>query len=313
MQIACLPYASTSATLRRVLSGTSSLDAVVLPAAARHDGGEWVTATLGQLRRELFLEPELQVLAAVEPTALDRVTLAVAEMLCEARSEHTTIARVRAVAKPESLVEWLAAGEELRHARTGAELDESSLLESAHVELGAAPVVEACEAGASVVLAELAAPGTLALAAAYDTLTVGAHDWNLLATASALAWLAEQPGEAAPLWMVTDGSRAHLEGLPTLTAAALEARFAELGGEQQVLRTPDVEVDLSQAVIVAEGNGHFRLRGAMGSPPAARSAVELYFRSDQSDRLEAWPTSVAKTLVDWDATVRPAGDWRRSE
>lgn len=311
MQIACLPYASSDAALRRVLSGTAHVDAVVLPAAAPHDGGKWLQTALRQLRRELFLEPELQVLASVEPLVLDDVTRDVAEMLCEARCEHVAIAKVKAVADTEALVEWLATGEELRHAGSGIELDDDVILHSASIELGAAPVVEACESGSSVVLAGTVAPGTLALAAAYSGLMLGAQDWDRLATASAVARLVEQPGEAAPLWMTTDNGAACIEGLPTLSTASLEARLAELGGDDRVLRTPDVVAKLAGARVTQLDTQQFGLEGIEGQPPVGRSATVVYHWGEDQPTLQTWPTTVASTLVDWDSTVRTAGDWLR--
>lgn len=298
--------------LRRVLAGVPDAGVLVLPASPAHrDGGQWLLAMMKEIRRELFLQPELQVIASVDPAAVDRVTLDLSRALCESHSDATSIARVHTVASSTIIVEWLAAGETLEHRATGAELDEDAVLETAYIELGAAPVVEATESSASMVVSSQLSPGSLALAAVYELLSLDTQDWDGLATAVTLARLVEQPRGAAPLWLeVDDVGHLELVALPTVEIEHLQQLLDE---EREALATgganADVTVDLSDARWRTVSLGHFALVGVKGSPPSGRYAAELVYSLGDTDEQRLWPTSIAKTLVDWDASVRLARDW----
>ncbi|MCO6043851.1 DUF1446 domain-containing protein [Aeoliella sp. ICT_H6.2] len=312
MHLACLPHGSSSQTLRRVLAGVPDAGVLVLPASPAHrDGGQWLLEMMKEIRRELFLQPELQVLASVDPAAVERVTLELARALCESHCDATSVARVRSVANSTTIVEWLAAGETLADRTTGEELNDDAVLQAAYVELGAAPVVEASESSASIVVSAQLSPGSLVLAAAYEGLPLDAHDWDGLATAVTLGRMIEQPRHAAPLWLeVDDGGHAMLVALPTLAPEALD-KLLEL--ERNDLATgaanADVIVDLSNACWQSLELGHFELVGVKGSPPSGRYATELVYSLGDDEHQHLWPTSVAKTLVDWDSSVHPASGW----
>lgn len=312
MHLACLPHGSSGQTLRRVLAGVPNAGVLVLPASPAHrDGGQWLLGMMKAVRRELFLQPELQVLASVDPTAVEHVTLELARSLCESHSEATAIGRVHSVTNSTTIVEWLAAGETLQHQATGVELDEDATLHTAHVELGAAPVVEASESSASIVVASQLSPGSLALAAVYPQLSLDAHDWDLLATVVTLARIVEQPRHAAPLWLeVDEAGKALLVALPTLPPGALDELLQH---EQRELAAgsvnADVAVELTAARWEAVSATHFALVGVKGTPPSGRYTAELFYSLDDSPEQRLWSTTVSKTLVDWDASVRTAQRW----
>jgi hypothetical protein len=312
MHIACLPHGSPSSSLRQVLAGASDTRAIVLPSSPRHrDGGEWLLDAMRELRRELFLEPELQVFASVDPAAVRKVTREVARLLAESRLDEVTIGRVQSSATATTIVEWLAGGETFAHAETGDELDDDVLLETAYIELGAAPLVDASESSARIVISTEMAPGSLALAAAYERLELDAHDWNRLATLVTLARVVEEPRKAAPLWMeVSDGGEVVVATLPTIGIDTLDEALDYQRRELSSGRVnPDVGVELDGAGWEMIAANKYTLGGALGHPPTGRYAVELRYRETDSDTLHDWPTTISKTLVDWDASVRPARRW----
>ena len=308
MLVACLPHGSDESQLRRVLSGVPSVEVLVLPDA----GGGWASEMLSALRRELFLQPELQVLLAVEQEALDRTVAAAAEVLCQANSGGMAIARTGTRGGVGQLVEWLAAGETLAHAATGQALTEEAMLHSVSIRFGAAPIVEACEIGASLVIAESPAPGALTLGAIYALLGIESNDWTRLATAEALARLVESPREARPLWLeVGDAGHLELMGLPTLTQEVLQAPFIAMQADLADRPSPDVAIDMAQAEIVPSGPGRFSLKGIVGSPPEARLAAEIEYYVEPDTPHERWPIRVSRRLAEWDVQVRPATEWSR--
>lgn len=312
MHIACLPHGSPRSMLRQVLSRMSDTRAIVLPSSPRQrDVGQWLLETMHELRRELFLEPELQVIASVDPAAVRKVTREVARMLAESRLDDVTIGRVQSTATATTIVEWLAGGETLAHAGTGEELNEDALLESAYIELGAAPLVDASESSARIIITTEMAPGSLALAAAYEQLELDAHDWNRLATLVTLARIVEEPRHAAPLWMeVGDAGEVTIALLPTCDIDQLdEALDHQRHALAQGNVNPDVGVELDDASWTMAAANKYTLVGVIGHPPTGRYAVELRYRETDSDTLHDWPTTISKTLVDWDASVRPARRW----
>lgn len=308
MQVACLPYGCDAAHLRRVLASLPNLSVLCLPATV---GDQWLLATLKLLGRELFLKPELQVVAAVETHAVDNVLSVTAQQLCDSRLDTLPMARVSATAQPTAIVEWLAAGETLQHTRTGAELDEDALLVAAHVQLGAAPLVEANDSGARVIVASGAAPGVLTLSATYASLDLDAHDWDRLASLQTMARLAEQVPAETPLGIdVQAGAAAYLASDPSLQPADIDSWLQSLRqNNSHGASSADVSVDLSNASIESVTPGRFILNGIVGKPPSGRCEVSIAYRHGDRDAIRYWPTTVAKALVDWDVKVRAANRW----
>ncbi|QDU58010.1 hypothetical protein [Aeoliella mucimassa] len=310
MLVACLPYGSDDSQLRRVLAGMPAVDAVVLPAAGVDEGAVWLEQLLPALRREIFLQPELQILVSVDREGLESTLRTAAEMLCQANSEETSLARTGTRGEVGQVVEWLAAGESLAHSRTGASLSDEAILDTASIRFGAAPIVEVCEIGASLVISESPAPGSLILGAIYQSLGIAGNDWHRLATAETLARLVESPHEARPLWLeVTDDGQLELVGLPTLTVEMLEASLETLREEVARDPSPAVTIGLDQTTIEQIAPGRFSLHPITVQPAAGRYAVEITYRESAEAPPQKWPTSISRLQAEWEAQVWTAKEW----
>lgn len=313
MYVACLPHGCDPAAIRRVLAGAPAVDALVLPAGDERDDGKWLIATLSTLRRELFLQPELQVLASVDRAALATVVAEVARMLIEIRSGETLLTRVDGHIDSSSVGGMAAGGEAFLHRSTGSPLPSDAVVESAEVALGAAPFVETSALAAKLVVATPAVRGSLALAATCESLDLQPRDWDLLATVALAARLVEHPSGLGPLWLeVSQGQPPLLIGTSSMTATALRSRIDE---EQAALAddsaSPDVGIQFGNVDVVEQSPGRFWLAGVVGTPPPRACPLELCYRQAGSQQRHVWPTTISKYDVDWDIVVRSAQEWHR--
>lgn len=310
MQVVCLPYGCDAAHQQRMLASAPNLTAICLPAGAQAHQ-QWLLNSLKRLNRDLFLKPELQVLMAIAPQTMNEFVTEVVRQLCDAHLDTLPIACTSATATPEAIVEWLARGETLRHAQRATDLDDDALLVAAYARLGAAPLVEANESSARLILTSHATPGALVMAAIYPALQIEARDWNHLAQLQLLAQVAEQADAARPVWIdIGPDGDAYLRSPPQTSADPLSDLLQVVSGAlADADSSVDVRIDARRARFEPVAAGQFRLTGVKGEPPAGRLPVQVAYRPRQDEPICLWPTSVARKLVDWDAEVRPAADW----
>jgi hypothetical protein len=126
-----------------------------------------------------------------------------------------------------------------------------------------------------------------------------------------LARIVEEPRQAAPLWMeVSDGGEVVVAALLTVGSEALDEALEHQRGEIAHGKVnPDVGVELGGARWEMVAANKYTLTGVEGHPPTGRYTVELRYRETDTDEVHDWPTTISKTLVDWDASVRPARKW----
>lgn len=311
MYAACLTPGTDPLVVRRTMCGVPRIDALVLPACEAAGGSEWLLSTLRDLRRELFLDPELQVIASVRSADVDKVVRKVAELLVESRCGTVTVGTIPNRPPGATLASWRRAGESLLHTDTQNEFPSDATVVSVEVQLGAAAVVEAVEAEAKIIVTSRVPVGSLGTAAVFEALKLMPQDWDRLATVATIARLIENPGSFAPLWLeIDDHQLAYCIGTETLTAEALELRLEQ---ERKQLLSADVQtdvtIDLASVRVDRSPPGRFQLEGIAGSPPAGVCRVDLTYRMPNAHRLQYWPTSIQRSSVNWDVVVKPASEW----
>lgn len=173
---------------------------------------------------------------------------------------------------------------------------------SANAYLGAAPVVEALEQGADVIVTGRLADPALFLGPLVHTYGWDADDWELLGAGTAVGHLLECAGQLTGGYFADPGTKpvpdlARL-GFPFADVAAdgtAELRkLADTGGRldtrtcaEQLLYevddptaylTPDVVADFSEVTFTGAGENRVRVSGASGRPRPDQLKVSLGFR-----------------------------------
>lgn len=173
---------------------------------------------------------------------------------------------------------------------------------SANAYLGAAPVVEALEQGADVIVTGRLADPALFLGPLVHTYGWDADDWELLGAGTAVGHLLECAGQLTGGYFADPGTKpvpdlARL-GFPFADVAAdgtAELRkLADTGGRldtrtcaEQLLYevddptaylTPDVVADFSEVTFTGTGENRVRVSGASGRPRPDQLKVSLGFR-----------------------------------
>ncbi len=313
MYAACLTPQDDSTIVRRAMCGVPRVDALILAAGRASGGSEWVLATLHDLRRELFLDPELQVVACVAPQELEEVVRKTADLLIESRCPTTTIGVPRLANADHLVAQYSKTPATRSPAELLATLPNDAQIESIEVQLGAAAMVEAVDSGAKIVLVSDVAPGCLVTAAVFEALQLPPRDWNRLATVVTIARLMEQPMPPAPLWLEIDSHGQPYCLVPdTLT---VESFLRRLGQEAEALRAqPDaaaVTIDLSQVEVAPTTPRRYALTGVVGTPPSSRTPVRIGYHLPGSTLLRHSESTVERSGTEWSIEVKSAKDWRR--
>jgi len=309
MQLACLPPGTDASRLERVVAAAPEARGLLIPTADHPEGDRW-TRALALLRRELYLRPELQVLATVAAGQVDRARRQVARSLVEGGCGDCLIAAVEGDDVRRRIAGWIAEGHELPHRATGQPLPLAVSVLGARVQWGAAAWVEACACGAQVVLGPVPAAGALTVAALYESLQLTPRDWDRLAAVATVGRVIESPEPLPPLWAEVAGDGTVGWG-GTSDIEALRARLAvEAHRLTADLPQPDVELDLTSAQVVAPAPARWQPTGVRGGPPTGHYALDIHLRVSNSAKQQTWPTTIPKTEVDWDVTIKRAADWQ---
>ena len=309
MYVACLTPGAEPAVIRRAMCGVPRVDALLLVASNQSDGADWLVGTLRDLRRELFLDPELLVLGSVPAPMLDRALVGAAELLIESRCEGTTIGKIgidlQQVANDRGSLQNLAAK---------ANLPDDAVIDRVDVRWGASPLVDSLQSLAKITLVADAAPGSLGVASVFEALQLTARDWDRLATVAAISCIVEQPDAQGPLWLeVDEAGQPTCLGPDTYTAEAFQRQLACL--TQQLIKgqpSPDVTIDLSGVSVQTARAGRHLLQGVTGGPPGSDYTVEVSYRAPTNSSPRQLQTSLPRSDVGWEVVVRTASDWARS-
>lgn len=309
MYVACLTPGADPLVIRRAMCGVPRVDALLLAGGNQGDAADWLVAMLRELRRELFLDPELLVLGSVPADALAEVVRRTAELLVECRCENTTLGTIRCscrfqqrdTAQPELPPEL----------QPPDGLPATAVVETITARLGASPLVESMDSQAKITLTGSAGAGSLGLAAVVESLHLAPRDWHRLATAATIARVIEHPGTNAPLWMeVDEAGQTYCVGPDTFTAEAFERHLTSLADRLAAGELcPDVSIDLSQATVETTRAGRYALQGVTGSPPVGTCTVDVACHVPGEAELRRWTTEQPRADIDWEAVVWKAERW----
>ncbi len=311
MYVACLTPEADPLVVRRTLCGVPCVDVLALRPSGEAQGSVWLLDTLMDLRRELFLDPELQLVAGVPAFDHQAVREGIASMLVELHEPNITIGSVVPPTGDQLLTAVQAEDHAICNRVTRAALPSGAVIESVGVRADAAPIIETIQSGAKIVLASDPLPGALGTAAAFESLHLQRHDWDHLATVATIARIVENPGRSAPLWMeIGESGHPFCLGTESLTAEAIHLRVAgQRAAMEQEADGTTVAIDLSSVQIVPTGNGRFQLNGIQGAPPKGNHVAVLVYRNSESEDLHSFPTSVHRTAMDWNVMVKSASEW----
>ncbi len=309
MYVACLTPEADPLVVRRSMCGVPRINALLLAAGDTAAAGDWLLATLTDLRRELFLDPELQVLASVPPDS-DEVVSRAARLLVESQCPATTIGLITPPRHAQLLASVEAAGDAMLHRQSLTPFPVEAIVDWIYLPSDATPIVEAIQSEAKIAIATNAAPAALGIAAVFESLRLGPRDWDRLASVATIARLIEHSGQQSPLWMeIDEHGQPFCLGPDTFTAEALERRLLDQWTQLYSEPSDTVAVDLSDVEVLPTTRGRYQLKGIRGAPPSGRYAVRIAYRMPESDQMVYWPTSVPRAAVDWDVVVQPASQW----
>lgn len=229
------------------------------------------------------------------------------------------------------LAELAADGVVFEHAETGEPLDlpnrtaaeGQAWLLAANAYLGAWPIAQALDGGASIVLAGRVADASLLVGPAAARHRWRTDDWDVLARATTLGHLIECGAQATGgLWHEWAAANLDDIGQPFAEVEAdgsgVVSKPAGSGGlvtpanlAEQLMyeiddptryRTPDVDADFAAARLEAAGPDRVRVWGATGTPPNDRLKVSIVGR-------DGWTASGMLAYVgrDAEAKARAAG------
>ncbi len=137
---------------------------------------------LEQLRKPLYLDPQLRLITSAGGGNTTACVEAVADYLCEHGSAELPITAIRGDNQLDCLEELFATGVELRDINSGQRLqDLTRPLLSAHVELGGGPIQTALDEGSRLVVAGCYDQAAPLLATAISTTTLNWKDTDVLA------------------------------------------------------------------------------------------------------------------------------------
>ena len=249
----------------------------------------------------LFLQTPLKIVTnagGVHPRAC---AVAAGRILSENGSGQLTIGMVTGDDILDRLEELMAEGCDLKHLETGQpfrELKRPTV--SAHVYLGAEPIVEALVEGSRLVVTGRVADVSLTVGPAMHEFGWTWDDWDRLAGASVAGHLiecgAQVTGGYSTAWEGADLATvgypiAELgeDGEATITKPAgsggavtrmsvVEQLLYEIGDPARYM-TPDVEVDFTTVDVADEGSDRVLVRGATGRPASASYKVSLAFHA----------------------------------
>ncbi len=219
------------------------------------------------------------------------------------------------------LDELLDSGHALCNLETGAPLAGiRDRVLSANAYLGAAPIVEALEGGAGVVVTGRCADAALTLAPMVATFGWGWQEWDLLASGVVAGHINECGAQAsggncmAEWWTIPDLAQV---GFPIVEASPdgtfVVTRHSALGGrvsratvKEQIIyeigdpaayATPDVVADFTTIQLSGAGSDRVRVSGVRGAPRTDFLKVSASYRAGfraVGTLVYAWPDAAAK-------------------
>jgi hypothetical protein len=215
---------------------------------------------------------------------------------------------------------WIAEGVDLAHLETGQPIAGiADRLVSANVYLGAGPIAEAINAGASIVVTGRVADASLTLGPAVSHLGWAWDDWDRLAGASAAGHVIECGAQATGgLWHDWESledlagvgypiAEVHADGSSIITKPEATGGLVSVGtvAEQLVYeiddptryRTPDVDVDLASIRLSQAGPNRVSLKDARGCAPGASLKLAAVYR-------DGWVASGMVAVVGRDAVAK---------
>ncbi len=268
-----------------------------------------------------LVEEEVRVVSnagGVNPDACVRAILERLEGLETARPLRVAV--VRGDDLTGRLDELLAAGHELAHMETGEPLAAvRDRVQSANAYLGAAPIVEALDAGADVVVTGRSTDTALTYGPLIHEFGWAADDWDRIASGVVAGHINECGAQASGGNTLYDWRGVDLvtPGYPIVEArpdGSFEVtKHPDLGGrvtratvtEQLVYEmgdparyvTPDVVADFSTVRLEDLGGDRVRVTGVEGSPRTDQLKVSIAYRDGWKavgDLTYAWPDALAK-------------------
>ena len=268
-----------------------------------------------------LVERDVRVVSNAGGVNPDACVRAILERLEEVETPRPLrVAVVRGDDLMERLDDLLAADHELAHMETGEPLASvRERVQSANAYLGAAPIVEALDAGADVVVTGRSTDTALTYAPLIHEFGWEAEDWDRIAAGVVAGHINECGAQAtggntlydwrgvdlvAPGYPIVearpDGSfvvtkHPDLGGRVTRTTVT-EQLVYEMGDPTEYI-TPDVVADFSSIRLEDLGDDRVRVSGVEGAPRTDRLKVSIAYRDGwkaTGTLTYAWPDALAK-------------------
>ena len=267
------------------------------------------------------LEKNIKVITnggGVNPTACSDAILAAAQKLGVKSLKIGVVLGDNILAR---IDEFLKEGIELRHMETGESLQSvRSRLESANVYFGAAPIVEALNRGAQIVITGRTTDTGLTLAPMIHEFGWSATDWDKLAAGTVAGHILECGGqssggnfsadwksvpdlahlgfpiaEAHPNGEVVITKHENTGGMVTLQTVK-EQLVYEIGNPEEYI-TPDCVADFTSIQLEQEGTDRVRVFGVKGKPATDQYKVSMSYLDGYtafSTLTYSWPDAIEK-------------------
>jgi hypothetical protein len=221
---------------------------------------------------------------------------------------------------------WIGQGIDLPHLETGEPIARvADRLVCANAYLGAAPIAEALDRQARVVLTGRIADAALTLGPALHAFGWGWDDWPRLAGASVAGHLIECGAQATgglwhrwhelsdlatvgyPIAVISEDGSSVLtkpEGSGgVVTVANVAEQLVYEIDDPKRYRTPDVDVDLTAVELSQAGGERVAVSGAAGQPPSDRLKVSAVYR-------DGWTATGMLAVVGRDAEAKARASGR---
>ncbi|NIP85786.1 MAG: acyclic terpene utilization AtuA family protein, partial [Planctomycetales bacterium] len=252
---------------------------------------------MADITRFLKSQPNLRIVTnagGLHPQACAR---AVADQLCAAGLAKLAVGVVAGDDLLPRIAELQQQGARLKNLDTGQPLsDVPAEIVAANAYLGAAPIKQALDAGARVVITGRVADASLTVAPAVAHYDWSWQDWDRLAAASVAGHVIECGAQATggyttdwrhyslanigyPIAEIDEKGETIITKPPASGGAVnrhtvAEQLVYEIGDPSRYL-TPDVEVDLTNVELAELANDRVAVRGAQGRPPPDQYKVSL--------------------------------------